>query len=126
MLFAAFLNVRAFIKANPRVVIALGAALLVITLLLFVYLKGRDDAKRQTEAAYAVAVAEAVKTDARAKELTGAARQQHAVDNAVLKKELTDAVAEVPDDVPDAVAVQLGCQRLRNAGTSVADLSACR
>mgnify|MGYP000317143763 CR=1 FL=1 len=39
---------------------------------------------------------------------------------------LIDAVSEVPDDVPDAVAVQLGCARLREAGVGIADIPACR
>ncbi len=38
------------------------------------------------------------------------------------EKELTDAVAPVPDSAPDAARIALGCQRLRRAGARDAGL----
>lgn len=86
---------------------------------------GADIQKDRAEAARAVATQAAIKTDlgAQAKSADERLADQAEVTN--LTEELTDAVAEVPDEKPDAVAVALGCQQLRNAGRDVSGLPAC-
>lgn len=115
-----------WLRANRKTAMVIAALVLIAGTLLFVYLRGRHDAHQKDEAARAVAIAEALKIDAKAKEKTDEVRVSDAREVAALKEELTDAVADVPDSVPDAAAVALGCQRLRNAGADVSDLPACR
>lgn len=79
--------------------------------------------EKQQQAERAVAAAA---LDARAKD---AASKQGLKDQAAstkLTKDLTDAVAALPDSVPSARRVALGCARLRAAGRSTADLPQCR
>lgn len=113
-------------RTNPRNLWAFVGLVVVVGVLLFVYLKGRSDNARKEEAARAVAVAEAVARDAKADSRSADARLQDAVVVAALREDLTDAVAEVDDTLPDPAAVALGCQRLRNAGADVSKLPACR
>lgn len=87
---------------------------------------GAGHARDKTDAAQAVAVASALKTDGAAKEVAGTERLADERQVNALTEKLTDAVAQVPDETPDAVAVRLGCQRLRNAGQDVSKLAACR
>lgn len=87
---------------------------------------GAAHQKDRAAAANAIAVQGAMNTDATSKEV--AAGERLADEKAVtdLTEKLTDAVAAIPDATPDAVAVGLGCQRLRNAGTDVSGLPVCR
>lgn len=113
-------------RTNPRNMWVMIGMLAAIGLLVFVYVKGRSDNARKVAAARAVAVAEAVTLDARADSKSADMRLQDAATVAALREELTDAVSQVDDTVPDPAAVALGCQRLRNSGADVSRLPACR
>lgn len=113
-------------RTNPRNLIFILGLVGVIAFLAFVYAKGRSDQARREKARGAIAVAEAIKSDTKADAVATASQVRAAEVQAAKEKELTDAVAAIPDDVPDAVAVALGCARLRDAGVSTADLPACR
>lgn len=115
----------AWIKLNPRVFIAGGALVGVILVLAFVYWKGQNDHAKKERARDAVAVQAAMKSDAQADTKAAELVAHDALIRVEKEKELADAVAEVPDGLPDPVAVRLGCERLRQAGVSVADLPAC-
>lgn len=81
----------------------------------------RHEKEQQAERAVAAAAQDAV--------AKGAASKQGLKDQAAstkLTKDLTDAVAALPDSVPSARRVALGCARLRAAGRSTADLPQCR
>jgi len=68
-----------------------------------------------------------LKTDAVLKETAAIERQNDTAAVAAAQEELIHAIAQVPDSTPDAVRVQLGCQRLRRTGRIDADLpAACR
>ena len=41
------------------------------------------------------------------------------------ERDLRDAIASTPDSAPDAVRIQLGCQRLRAAGRDTSGIPAC-
>lgn len=125
-MIAAFTAARLWVRLNPRAALASAGAVAVIGLLLFVYLKGKGDAMDRERARDAIAAVEAVKTDARANEKAGDVLAADAANRAQAEKELTDAIADMPDSLPDPVAVRLGCERLRQAGVSVADLPACQ
>lgn len=125
-MFAFLIPIRLWAKANPRALSALLIALAVIAVLAFVYVKGRSDNAKLERARDAVAVAEAVKVDGHADATATAAAQTAAAKRVTAEKELVDAVSKIPDDVPDAVAVEYGCVQLRQAGVSTADLPACR
>lgn len=112
-------------RTNPRNVWLIAGLLAVIGVLAFVYMKGKGDAEKRERARDAIAATEAVKSDTRANDKAASAVAVDALNRANAEKELTDAVAALPDSLPDPVAVQLGCQRLRQAGVSVADLPAC-
>lgn len=91
------------------------------------YCEGKDAAFAEYKADRAEANVEALVQDAEANAAASDARVADAIAITEQRKDLVDAIAEVPDSVPDAVRVQLGCQRLRRAGTPEADLSpACR
>jgi hypothetical protein len=111
--------------AAHKLPIILGGLLLIAGLALSLYLMGRSDGRAKADAERAVANVEAMKIDQKAKDNAAQDRVTDAEQVLELKEELTDAVAEIPDDVPDAVAVQLGCQRLRNAGKDTAAIPAC-
>lgn len=120
------LPVLGWFKTNPRNVWLIGGLIAAVALLGFVYLKGRGDQAKKEDARQAVAEAAAIASDTKADEKATAAQVEAAQVLAEKEGKLIDAVAQVPDTVPDAAAVQLGCERLRQAGVSVADLPACR
>jgi len=105
------------------------AALGALVVFPFAFLLGQcSGAERQREhekADRAIALAEAVKQGAAASNTSAERSVVDAAEVADLKKELTDAVADLPDSVPDAHGVALGCARLRNAGEDVSKLPAC-
>jgi len=86
---------------------------------------GSQRAEEREQAARAVAITEALKTDSAAKEVAAGERLADAAAVADLKQELTDAVTEVADSAPTPSDVALGCARLRAQGTDVSDLPAC-
>lgn len=121
-----FRLVVAWIKMNPRV-FAAGVGLVgVIAVLGFVYWKGQHDHAKKEAARDAVAVASAMKSDAQADTKATELVAHDALVRVEKEKELADAVANIPDRVPDAVAVAAGCRELQQDGVSVADLPACQ
>lgn len=115
----------AWIKLNPRIFLVGLGLVGVIAVLGFVYWKGQNDHAKKEAARDAVAVASAMKSDAQADTKATELVAHDALVRVEKEKELADAVAEVPDGLPDPVAVRLGCERLRQANISVADLPAC-
>jgi predicted negative regulator of RcsB-dependent stress response len=118
--------VMGWFKTNPRNVVLIAGLIGVIAALGFTYAKGRSDNAKRERARDAIAVAEAIKSDTKADAVATASQVRDAEVQAAKEKELTDAVAAIPDDVPDSAAVALGCARLRQAGISTADVPACR
>lgn len=115
-----------WLRTNPRNLVLIVALLAVCGVLLFVYLKGRADAEAKAEAAHAVAVVEAIESDAAADMKGAALAQQHAEVAASQKEELINAVAKAPDDLPDESSVRWGCELMRQQGGRPADVPACR
>lgn len=103
----------------------LGAAVVAAPCFLLGQCAGAVHEKDRQEAAAAVATVEALKTDGAAKEKAAGERLADAEAVADLKEELTDAVADLPDDEPSARRVALGCARLRNQGQDTTRLPAC-
>lgn len=120
------LAVATWFRTNPRNVVLIGGLVLLLIAAGWLYLKGRHDAHAKDEARQKIAVAAAVKSDERADDKSTASLAQAALDIDAKQKELENAVAKVPDSVPDAVAVAAGCVELRNAGISTADVPACQ
>jgi hypothetical protein len=118
--------VMGWFRTNPRNIWLIGGLLAVVLVLTFVYMRGRHDAHARDEARQKIAVTAAVKSDDRAdvKATTALARDAILID--AKQKRLEDAVANVPDQVPDAVAVAAGCVELQSHGISTADLPACK
>lgn len=115
----------AFVGGHKRLFAILGAALAVIALLAVVYLKGVNAERDRQEAAKAVAIVEAMKTDEKAKEKAAEVRLADAAEVAEMKEDLTNAVASLPDDVPSARRVALACARLRAQGADLSGIPAC-
>jgi predicted negative regulator of RcsB-dependent stress response len=113
-------------RTNPRNVWLIAGLVGVIAVLGFVYWKGQHDHAKKEAARDAVAVASAMKSDARAGTKAAELVAHDALVRVEKEKELADAVAEVPDGLPDAVAVAAACVELRQHGVSVADLPACK
>ncbi len=88
------------------------------------YCKGEDAAESRAAAARAEANVEALKTNTVAVNQAATERLEDATTVAENEKELIDAIQDTPDTAPDAVRVQLGCERLRKAGTDPANLPA--
>lgn len=85
----------------------------------------RDEARASLKLANAEITL--LKTDATLKETAAIERQNDTAAVAAAQEELLHAIAQVPDSTPDAVRVQLGCERLRRTGRIDADLpAACR
>lgn len=83
---------------------------------------GHRTASAKYEAARVLASAKAIEIDAHSKETASAERVQDVLAISKKEEELIDAIQSVPDTAPDRVRVALGCQRLRQAGTSEAAL----
>ena len=121
--------VAAYLQANKSQARVLGVALaglLAITMLWAASAAGRH-AQRMLDRADAAAAI----TDARLKDAAAQARAetQRAADAAKIEqsqKDLTNAVANLPDSVPSSRRVHLGCVRLQHAGTDVSKLPQCR
>lgn len=90
------------------------------------YYEGKSAGKAKADAARNAANVEQLITDAEANAAASDQRVADALAIVQAREELKDAVAKVPDSVPDAARVALGCARLQRAGTNTADLAACR
>jgi hypothetical protein len=117
--------VMGWFRTNPRNAWIIAGLVMLTIGFGWAYFKGRSDFAKQEKARDAIAAAEALKSDTKADAVATASEVKAAQVQAQKEKALTDAVAQVPDSVPDAAAVALGCARLREAGVSVADLPAC-
>lgn len=112
-------------RTNPRNVWLIAGLIAVAAVLGGVYLKGRSDSAKAERARDAIAVEEAIKSDEKADTKAADQLVRDALAQAAKEKELADAVKDVIDTVPDAVAVRAGCCELQQNGLSVADLPAC-
>jgi hypothetical protein len=113
-------------RTNPRNVYLIGGLLLVAIAAGWLYLKGRHDADERTKARARIAAAVAVKTDVKAAKTSQDDLAKAATVAIAKQQELEDAVANVPDTVPDSVAVVAACVELRQHGVSTANLPACQ
>lgn len=113
-------------RTNPRNWIVIAGLVGTVIVLALAYAKGSSDRGKREEARRVVAEQAALKSDAKADAKATAEQVRAAEARAEKEGKLIDAVSEVPDGLPDAVAVRLGCERLRQAGVSVADLPACK
>lgn len=115
----------AFIGARKRLFAVLGLALAALAVLAFVRVRATNAERERQEAAKAVAILEATKTDARAKEKAAETRLQDAAEVAEMKEDLIEAIAETTDSAPSAADVALNCRRLLASGHDVSKLSVC-
>lgn len=105
----------------------LGIAFLAVLLAYFAgNSTGVHKERGRQEAARALANTEALKTARTADEVAAVNRVETALVIAQNQQELTNAVSETPDTLPDNVRVRLGCQRLRQAGAPEASQPPCR
>jgi hypothetical protein len=86
---------------------------------------GAKNESNKTRAASAVAVSAAVTKNDAAHETSSSERAADTKVVTQLTQELTNAVASVPDTLPDPVAVRLGCERLRHNGRDTSKLPQC-
>lgn len=87
--------------------------------------------KREGERAAALRLEQAnrryLDQKARADDLASSQRLTDTIAVNRMERTLRDAIADTPDTAPDAVRVQLGCERLRQSGADSARLPAvCR
>lgn len=87
---------------------------------------GRSTERARNDAARAAANEALLKAQNAAQEQAAIERLTDAQTITEKQEELLDAIAEVPDEKPDAVRVALGCQRLRNQGVDTSGLPECR
>jgi type II secretory pathway pseudopilin PulG len=87
---------------------------------------GARHARQQEQAARAVAIADALQRQAAITEKTYAQRLADAQRIAAARQELTDAVADLPDENPTPRDVLFACQQLRQQGTDVSNLPECQ
>lgn len=113
-----------WIKAN-RLTTWLLVIIAALVLGVFGYFSIKQRGVKEEKARQAVAVVEAVKAGSSANVKSAEQSIKDAEKIAQTREELVNEVAKVPDTVPDAVAVRLGCLRLRNAGNDVSKLPAC-
>ena len=117
--------IKFFFNKNARILI--GATVACLLCLTLGYCRGRSDANAHCEAARALANTKALETNAVASDKAATAQVKDALRIKAHEEDLTNAISQVPDTAPDAVRVQLGCQRLRAQGTDPATLPAvCR
>lgn len=118
--------IRLWLTTHPKHAMTIFGLIAALIVVLAIYAKGRHDAHAKDEARQKIAVAEAIKRDTHAAQKSSETLTRDALVIAAKEKELTDAVANVTDEVPDAVAVAAGCVELRQHGISTADLPACQ
>lgn len=109
-----------------RVKIALGIALAIALALSLAYCNGKKEGKRGADLALEKANNQAIVIDSKAREKAADDRVADAVENLEAKKELSDAVEALPDALPTARRIALGCARLRRQGTDTTAIPACR
>src|SRR5688500_11082499 len=95
--------------AAHKLPVILGGLALILVAVIALYVKGRSDGRAKADADRAIANVEAMKTNESANANAAEARVTDAEQVLEMKEELSDAVASIPDDVPDPVAVALGC-----------------
>jgi hypothetical protein len=90
------------------------------------YCQGLSAGKAKVTAATAVATVEVMKVDGDAKEVAAIERREDDATVAAHKEELTDAVANLPDEMPSVRRVARACAQLRTQGTDTSAITACR
>lgn len=108
--------------------LAIAAAALLLSMGAFGAWKWEDGRVKAAQAA-AQAIqtqVDALQRDAAAKAVADAQRVTDSAINRKLSEDLTNAVAKMPDSIPSARRIALGCARLRASGFIVADLPQCR
>lgn len=113
----------ALIAAKSSIITGLCVAALCLPL---GYCQGLSAGKAKAKAAVAVATVEVMRVDGDAKEVAAIERRNDDAAIVAQKEELTDAVADLPDEMPSTRRVALACARLRAQGTATGNLSACR
>lgn len=88
--------------------------------------QGAKAAKAHEEADRAVAITEAVTTNAGANEKSAEQQMADAKATAEIKEQLTDATANLPDNAPSVRRVRRACVELRQDGADISGLAACR
>lgn len=88
------------------------------------YCRGYDAAKDKARAELAIANVAVQNQDKTASDAAATERVTDAIAQAKQQTELSDAVAAIPDSVPDASRVALGCARLRANGRAETSLPA--
>lgn len=112
--------------AGARSAILTGVAAVALCLPLG-YCKGYKAAKSKAAAELALANVAVLQKTKTADDAAAVERVNDALASAQTEQRMTDAISDTPDTAPDAVRVQLGCQRLREQGGAEADLPAvCR
>ena len=124
MIWTALSAAGALLKRLPWPVYAIALALLCAFLWgRHQYSEGRSDERAKWEAAAAKAKARAETANATAAE----SRIQDIVRNIDLERARNDAIDKAePGKAPDDASVRLNCQRLRQAGSDISRISACR
>lgn len=89
------------------------------------YCKGESAGRAKADAERALANVEAQTRDATARDTASEDRVEDVKRDLDLKKDLLDAIKDTPDTAPDAVRVELGCERLRKQGANTAAIPAC-
>lgn len=115
----------AFVRRYPALIGLIATVIAVAVIALLLINHGVRKERARQEAARAVAVAEAIKSDEHADAKSTASVQRDAERIAEAREELIDAIAQAPDSLPDAASVVYGCRELQRHGISTADLPAC-
>lgn len=90
------------------------------------YNAGVRDENVRAELALAEANQRFLEQKARADELAANQRLTDTIAVNRQEEELLDAIADTPDEAPDAVRVRLGCARLQREGRDTSGYPACR
>jgi uncharacterized protein HemX len=117
-----------WIRSNRALAAILGLAGLALALFIgwqVAVLVGAHRERGRQQAVEAVAMAKAVQRDSAAKEAAAAQRRTDDAAVASQTKELSDALASLPDRVPDGRRLALACARLRQQGVDVSGVPAC-
>lgn len=109
---------------NP-LVIALLALLAVLLLCLGLIAHGASKERERQEAKTAIAVAEALQTDAAAATKSTEELATEAAKISEIERKLEDEVAKTTDGPPTAADVIYSCRKLQRHGVDTSDIPAC-
>jgi len=117
-----------WIRSNRLIATLIGVSGLALAVIIVWQVGLMAGAHRETTrraAADAAAVAKVEHRNSAALEAAASQRRTDEASAAATEKELTDAVEALPDSVPSARRVALGCARLRRAGQDTSSLPQC-